>query len=131
MVDYYVIILAIVLLFQSTSLAKRITLMTIVFILSMEWVSTILEVDYSLYENITICSVIIFVISTVTYPLHNNKVIPLVYLASILWNLTASLTKSIEIQWFIYDNYKIFNKIQNIPKQEVKSKNHESILSIR
>ena len=65
----------------------------------------------SVYESAVRCEIVYLLFLCLTIRLHKSKTLFAVTLVSLVINMIYLITDSTAVQYFIYDNYKIFNII--------------------
>lgn len=111
MISYYFIYLATLLLFQSTKEGKYLTLViTLLIFSSSPIMDYYLENGLTVYESAVRFEYISLLFLSLTAPLHKNGKVFFIVVTSFLINYLYTITSSYEIQYFIYNNYKIINK---------------------
>lgn len=112
MVSYYTILLLIALFLQTSKTAALRNIVTLVLVVSSVYLmKNNASYGYSVYESAVLCETIYLVFLVFTIRLHKSWVLFAVTLASLIGNVSYLVTDSYTIQYFIFDNYKLFNII--------------------
>ena len=112
MVSYYTVLLLLTLFLQTDKTAVYKTIVTLILVISSVYIMKYYSSHgLSVYESAVRCETIYLVFLVSTIRLHNSWVLFAVTLASLLGNVVYLVTDSYTIQYFIYDNYKLFNII--------------------
>lgn len=112
MVSYYTVLILLTLFLQTSKTAIYKTTVTLILVISNVYIMKYYSsYGFSVYESAVRCETIYLVLLVFTIRLHNSWVLFAVTLASLLGNVVYLVTDSYTVQYFIYDNYKLFNII--------------------
>jgi len=112
MVSYYTVLLLLTLLLQTSKATVYKTTITLILVTTNVYImKTYGSYGLSVYESAVRCELIYLLFLCLTVRLHKSKTLFAVTLVSLVINIAYLITDSTAVQYFIYDNYKIFNII--------------------